>query len=187
MWQAKLSPGGNYLPMFRLQSIFDKTLAMNTTPSLIAKSLENNSRRRFMRYFTAGATAIAVQGCGGGSAGSALAGSPAAPTVPATPAAPVVVAPVTPGAPVVPSAPVVAPAAPTILAIPDIAFVEGTPSSFSVAAYISADNVAAFTLSLNAQPLPAGVTFNAATRSFDYDGKGAPAGTDGHVLTATGA
>lgn len=170
--------------MFSLQSIFDKTLAMNTTSAQIAP-LESSSRRRFMRYFTAGATAIAVQGCGGGgSAGTALAGAPAAPTTPVAPTAPVVVAPVVPAAP---TPPVVAPAAPAIMAIPDIAFIEGTPSSFSVAAYISADNVAAFSLSLNAQPLPAGVVFNAATRSFDYDGKGAPAGTDGHVLTAIGA
>lgn len=172
--------------MFRLQSIFDKTLAMNITTTSITNALESNSRRRFMRYFTAGATAIAVQGCGGGSAGPDIAALPVAPAPPATPTAPVVVAPVTPPAPVVPTPPVVAPAAPTILAIPDIAFVEGTPSSFSVAAFISAENVAAFSLSLNAQPLPAGVTFNAAARSFDYDGKGAPAGTDGHVLTATG-
>lgn len=135
-----------------------------------------------MRYLTAGATAIAVQGCGGGGgAGAPVASAPAAPS---TPAAPVVTPPV---ATVDPVAPVITPSAPVILAIPDIAFVEGSPSSFSVATYISAENAAAFSLSLNAMPLPAGVTFNAATRSFDYDGKGAPADTAGHVLTATGA
>ncbi len=92
--------------------------------------------------------------------------------------------PVTSTAPVTPAP---TPAAPIILTIPDIAFVEGMPSSFSVATYISAENVAAFSLSLNAMPLPAGVTFNAVNRSFDYDGVGTPADTTGHILTATGA
>jgi hypothetical protein len=32
--------------------------------------------------------------------------------------------------------------------------------------------------------LPAGVTFNSATYSFDYDGRGSMATSDGHVLTA---
>jgi hypothetical protein len=88
----------------------------------------------------------------------------------------------TPASPVTP-----APATPLWLSIPTIAFVQGTPSSFSVADYITAANAAALTLTLNATPLPAGVTFNAASRTFDYDGRGAVAGTDGHVLTAIGA
>lgn len=138
------------------------------------------SRRSFMRYLTVGAAAIAVEGCGGGAADS-TAPTPAAPAAP-----PVVSAPVP--APV-PAAPVVvapAPAAPVLLSIPTIAFTQGTASSFSVADYITVANAAAFTLSLNETPLPAGVTFNAAARSFDYDGRGAAASTDGHVLTVNG-
>jgi hypothetical protein len=34
--------------------------------------------------------------------------------------------------------------------------------------------------------LPAGVTFNAANKSIDYDGVGAAASADGCVLEATG-
>lgn len=139
------------------------------------------SRRSFMRYLTIGAAALAVEGCGGGGAGgTAAAPAPAPVPVPASP----VLAPVP-----VPPAPVVAapaPAAPVLLSIPTIAFTQGSPSSFSVADYITAANAAAFTLSLNETPLPAGVTFNAAARTFDYDGRGAVAATDGHVLTVNG-
>ena len=133
------------------------------------------SRRSFMRYLTVGAAALAVEGCGGGGAAGTAAATPAPPVASApipVPAAPVVTAP--------------APAAPVLLSIPTIAFTQGTPSSFSVADYITVANAAAFTLSLNETPLPAGVTFNAAARTFDYDGRGAVAATDGHVLTVTG-
>lgn len=167
--------------MFKTQPIFDKTLAMNTTLAANCTTpLESTSRRSFIRYLTASATAIAVQGCGGG--GGTAPSTAAAPVAPTAPVA--VVPPVTSTAP---GTPVPTPAAPVILTIPDIAFVEGMPSSFSVASYISAENVAAFSLSLNAMPLPAGVTFNAVNRSFDYDGVGTPADTTGHILTATGA
>lgn len=140
------------------------------------------SRRSFMRYLTMGAAAVAVQGCGGGGgADVAAAPAPVAPVVPApapTPApAPVVAAPVMPAP---------APAAPVWLSIPTIAFTQGVPSSFSVADYITAANVGAYTLTLNGSPLPAGVTFNAATRSFDYDGRGGVGGSDGLMLTAIG-
>ncbi len=137
-----------------------------------------------MRYLSMGSVALAVQACGGGG-GADGAAAPLAPSAPAP--APVAPAP----APVVP-APVVrepvAPApAPVWLSIPTIAFTQGIASSFSVAEYISVANVAAYTLTLNASPLPAGVTFNSATRSFDYDGRGGVVISDGHVLTAVGA
>ncbi|MDB5934849.1 MAG: hypothetical protein JWQ01_2193 [Massilia sp.] len=136
-----------------------------------------------MRYLTMGAAAVAVQGCGGG--GGDVAASPVTPVAPAPVATP------TPGSVATPApspapVPAPAPAAPVWLSIPTIAFTQGVPSSFSVADYISAANAAAFTLTLNASPLPAGVTFNSTTRAFDYDGRGAVAATDGHVLTAVG-
>lgn len=56
-----------------------------------------------------------------------------------------------------------------------------------MAEYITAANVAEFTLILNATPLPAGVAFNPATRAFDFDRQGAIASSEGHVLTASGA
>jgi hypothetical protein len=141
------------------------------------------SRRSFMRNLTMGSVALAVQACGGGGGG----GGPGAPVAPGTPApAPVAPAP----APVAPAPVVPAPAAPAPvpvwLSIPTIAFTQGVQSSFSVADYITVANVAAYTLTLNASPLPAGVTFNSATRSFDYDGRGGVGATDGHVLTAVG-
>lgn len=139
------------------------------------------SRRSFMRYLSVGAAALVVEGCGGGAADTAVATPSIPPVAGAT--APVAAPAPAPAAPAV-TAP--APSAPVWLSIPTIAFTQGTPSSFSVADYIPAASAAAFTLSLNEAPLPAGVTFNAATRSFSYDGQGAVASTEGHMLTAVG-
>ena len=147
----------------------DNTIISRKHPQV--RSAASPSRRSFIRYFSVSAAALAVEGCGGGGAGDGgtAATTPVAPPVPPVPAPPV--------------APP-APAAPVWLSIPTIAFTQGTPSSFSVADYITAANAAALTLTLNAPPLPAGVTFNAVNRTFDYDGRGAVAATDGHVLTA---
>jgi hypothetical protein len=68
--------------------------------------------------------------------------------------------------------------------IPTLTFTQGLASSISVAQWLSGATGDAVAISLNSVELPAGVTFNAATLSFDYDGIGAPASTDGHVLLA---
>jgi hypothetical protein len=149
----------------------------------LARSAASPSRRSFMRYLTVGAAALAVEGCGGGGGtGAAGAVSAVPPVASAPPPAPAPAPSPAPAPPIDGSAP----ATPVWLSIPTIAFTQGTPSSFSVADYITVANAAAFTVTLNASPLPAGVTFNSATRSFDYDGRGGVAATDGHVLTATG-
>lgn len=133
-----------------------------------------SSRRAFIRYLTVGAVAMAVEGCGGGGAAASAPGAGAAPVNPVA-AAPV---------PAVVPPPVAAPIAPMWAEIPAITFTEGVPSSFSLADYINIADTAAMTLTLNSSPLPAGVTFNSATLSFNYDGSGAVSSTDGHVLTA---
>ena len=157
----------------------DNTITSRQDPQV--RSAASLSRRSFIRYFTVGAAALAVEGCGGGGGGGTAVATPAAP--PAAPAP----APTPPPMPV-PAPPVApaAPAGPVWLSIPTIAFTQGTPSSFSVVDYITVANAAALTLTLNATPLPAGVTFDAANRTFNYDGRGAPAGTDGYILTAVG-
>lgn len=133
------------------------------------------SRRSFIRYLTVGAAAIAAEGCGGG--GGAAASAPGV--------SPAVVNPVAPApAPGVVTDPVVAPVVPVWAEIPAITFTEGVPSSFSLENYINIADTAAMTLTLNSSPLPAGVTFNSAKLSFDYDGSGTVSSTDGHVLTA---
>jgi hypothetical protein len=188
-----LNLGGNICPCPKHHFILIRQLPMDHTftsqqaPQLSGAAL-SPSRRSFMRYLTMGAAAIAVQGCGGG--GGDVAASPVAPVAPTpvpTPAPTPAPAPVATPAPAPAPAPPTAPAEPVWLSIPTIAFTQGVPSSFSVVDYISAANAAAYTLTLNASPLPAGVTFNSATRSFDYDGRGGVGATDGHVLTAVGA
>jgi hypothetical protein len=161
---------------------------MNNLPNLPTTSAKRDlvrgdnaafSRRSFIRYFTVGAAAIAVEGCGGG-------GGTAAPAASASPAAvnPVAAAPAPSPAPAVVTPPVASPVAPVWAEIPPVTFTEGVPSSFSLANYINVADTAAVTLTLNSSPLPAGVTFNGATLSFDYDGSGTVNSTDGHVLTA---
>ena len=69
--------------------------------------------------------------------------------------------------------------------MPTLTFTQGTAASISIAQYVTDANRAALTISLNGLALPAGVTFNKTTQSFDYDGVGAVGATDGLILTAT--
>lgn len=132
-------------------------------PDLAAQAI---SRRKFISFVTAGASALAIQGCGGG--GSAA-------------AAPVTTSPATGGTT---TPPPVTPA-PVWSNVPALVFTQGVKSSISVAQYVSSSS-AGFVLSLNNVALPPGVTFNAAAMRFDYDGVGAAVTSDGHVLTANG-
>ena len=74
--------------------------------------------------------------------------------------------------------------APVWTDVPNIAFVLGVASVFSIAEFVSDPDGDALTLTLNDMPLPAGVTFDAAAMEFRYDGVGPLAMTSGHVLTA---
>jgi hypothetical protein len=162
-------------------SVFSNSAAPQFAASAAGPS--GVSRRSFISFLGIGVASLAVQGCGGGGGESATAILPApvvAPPSPAVPAVPVP-APVTPVEipPVAETAP-----APVWLPIPPLVFTQGVASSISIVGYVSASNVKAFTLSLNATPLPSGVTFNSATYAFDYDGRGSMATSEGHVLTA---
>jgi hypothetical protein len=121
------------------------------------------TRRMFMRRFSAGTAAIALTACGGG--GSVPVPQP-------TPAP----------APAPSSKPVVSNPPPVWSPVPTITFTQGVPSTISIAGYVT--DTQALTISKNSAGLPAGVTYNAATKSFVYDGIGAVGMTDGHVLTA---
>jgi hypothetical protein len=139
------------------------------------------SRRKFFTFLGGSAAALALQGCGAGG-GLTLTYTPnsatTTPTSPPTaPTPPVTTAPTTP-----PPAGTTA----TIVwqSIPAVAFVQGVPSSFSVADYVSVANASSFSLNVSSS-LPAGVTFDASHRTFVYDGVGAIGALDGVVLTAT--
>src|SRR5450830_786057 len=126
------------------------------------------SRRKFFTFLGGSAAALALQGCGAG--GLTLTYTPnSATTTPTTPP--------TATTPPVTTAPTTPPAG-------AIAFVQGVPSTFSVADYVSVENASNFSLSLSSS-LPAGVTFDTAKRAFVYDGNGAIGALDGVVLTAT--
>jgi|GEM_PF-2300129 len=137
------------------------------------------SRRKFFTFLGGSAAALALQGCGAG--GLTLTYTPnSATTTPTTPP--------TATTPPVTTAPTTPPAGTTATikwqAVPAIAFVQGVPSTFSVADYVSVENASNFSLSLSSS-LPAGVTFDTAKRAFVYDGNGAIGALDGVVLTAT--
>jgi hypothetical protein len=75
--------------------------------------------------------------------------------------------------------------APVWQGVPTITFTQGIASSISVAAYVSDPNGDALTINMtSAGPLPAGVTYDAGSKSFVYDGAGAVSITSGNVLTA---
>jgi hypothetical protein len=117
------------------------------------------NRRLFMRTVSVGVAALALNACGGG----AYAGGDVAPTAESTPGS---------GSSTEPS----------WATLPTITFTEGVAGSISIAAYVADDH--ALSITKNAASLPAGVTYDAATKSFVYDGIGAASYTDGHVLTA---
>ncbi|MBC7465761.1 MAG: hypothetical protein H7256_07200 [Bdellovibrio sp.] len=73
---------------------------------------------------------------------------------------------------------------PTWALLPTIAFTVGVPGFISIAAYVNnaGHNVA---VTLNNLALPIGVTYDAASKGFVYDGSGPVALTEGHILTAT--
>jgi hypothetical protein len=129
------------------------------------------TRRRFLSFFTAGATSLALQACGGGNTGTGSGTTPPVGTAP-TPT-PVPTPTPTPTPPVAWDT------------VPTLTFTQGVASSISVAQWLSGASGAAVAISLNSVALPAGVTFNAANLSFDYDGVGAVASTAGHVLMAS--
>ncbi|HET7763729.1 MAG TPA: putative Ig domain-containing protein [Burkholderiales bacterium] len=68
--------------------------------------------------------------------------------------------------------------------VPTIAFVQGTPSTISIAAFASDPNGDALTITKNSAALPAGVTYDQANKRFVYDGVGGVGSTSGNVLTA---
>lgn len=136
-----------------------------TEPDLVVTQERRKNRfdrRSFIKLVTAGASSVVLEACGGGSGGGAGDGGSVTSPLPVT----------TPSSP---SLPVWSP-------IPTLTFVQGVRSSISIAGYVS--NATNATLLLTAGTLPPGVTFNAATRAFDYDGSGAVASADGFVLAA---
>jgi hypothetical protein len=150
------------------------------------------NRRRFLGVLTAGATSLALQACGGGGGGGvAVNGSAAAAVIPPAAGG---TAPSTPASPTTSTSTSTSASTSTTSAatvawamVPTISFTQGVASSISVAQWLQGADAATVAITLNAAALPAGVTFNAATRTLDYDGVGAVGSTDGHILTATGA
>jgi hypothetical protein len=57
-------------------------------------------------------------------------------------------------------------------------------STISMSKYVKSASGGPLAIALNSVALPAGVTYNARTLSFVYDGIGAASSNDGHVLTA---
>ncbi|WEF32354.1 hypothetical protein [Pseudoduganella chitinolytica] len=136
-----------------------------TDPELVVTQERRKNRfdrRSFIKLVTAGASSVVLEACGGGSGGAAGEGGSVTSPLPVT-------------TPTSPGLPVWSP-------IPTLTFVQGVPSSISIAGYVS--NATNAVLALAAGALPPGVTFNATKRSFDYDGSGAVGSADGFVLTA---
>jgi len=68
--------------------------------------------------------------------------------------------------------------------VPTITFTQGIPTTISIAAYVTDPNGDPLTITRNSAPLPPGVTYDAASMSFIYDGVGTVGTGSGSVLTA---
>jgi hypothetical protein len=138
----------------------DKTVITNPDAGYPAEQNAQTlqmSRRRFMRNLGASAAAVTLTACGGSGKVPVPSPTPAPAPAPANPP-------------------------PVWSAIPPITFTEGVAATISIAGYVTDNN--ALTISKNAAALPPGVRFDAASKSFIYDGIGRASVTEGHVLTA---
>lgn len=68
--------------------------------------------------------------------------------------------------------------------VPTITFTHGIPATISIAAYVTDPNGDPLTITRNLAPLPPGVTYDAGSKSFIYDGVGSVGTGSGSVLTA---
>ena len=127
------------------------------------------TRRAFIRTLTVSAAALVAAGCGGGGGSSA---SSAGQSIPSNQSA-------------ASDQSTGGNHLPVWDTIPTITFTEGVAASFSIAAYVTDADNDALMIAKNAVALPAGVTYDLATKSFVYDGVGGVGITDGHVLTAS--
>lgn len=157
---------------------------MKHTRTSVAPSSKHNEtkqRRQFMKLMSAGAAGLALQACGGG--GSATAGtSQGGPAPSAETGLPPSTA---TGGNSGPSALVPASAPPVWTTVPTLTFTQGVASTISISKYVKSSNGGPLAIALNSIALPPGVTYNARTLSFVYDGIGAVGSTEGHVLTAS--
>lgn len=150
--------------------------------TLPADSQQAQQRRQFIKLMSASAATLALQACGGSADGTAsstsMAGAAPAPE------------PVTPprtasGGSSGPSALAPASAPPVWSLIPTLTFTQGVASKISISKYVKSASGGPLAIALNSVALPPGVTYNARTLSFVYDGIGAAGSNDGHVLTAS--
>jgi len=73
---------------------------------------------------------------------------------------------------------------PQWLTMPAINFAQGVAARVSIAAYVSDPDGDDLAIIQAAGALPAGVTYDAAAKTFIYDGIGAAASTSGNILNA---
>lgn len=78
-------------------------------------------------------------------------------------------------------------APPVWSAVPTITFIQGTASNRDISTYVSDPNGDPLTITKTSGVLPTGVTYNQTLKRYEYNGVGAVAGTNGHVLTADDA
>lgn len=146
----------------------------------LSGSSNPQQRRRFIQLMSAGAATMALQACGGG--GSATASTTQGGPAPAEPALPPSTA---SGGASGPSALVPAGRPPMWTVVPALTFTQGVASTISISKYVKSATGGPLAIALNGMALPPGVTYNARTLSFVYDGIGAVGSTSGHVLTAS--
>ena len=111
-------------------------------------------RRAFLKVLTTTTVALVIGGCGGAATPDPASSAPGANLAPAW------------------------------QTVPNVTFAQGVPSSVSIDAYVRDANGDGLVIAMNSATLPAGVSYDAVSKRFVYDGIGDVGSTSGVVLTA---
>lgn len=124
-------------------------------------------RRNFLKYLGASAGGLGLQACGGSAA-------PDAPNAGAADQPTMLLGSLTQSG----TLPIWSP-------VPTLTFTVGAPASVSIAPYVTSKTTSEMRISLNSGTPPAGVTYDAAKQTFNYDGVGTLGSSTGLVMYAS--
>jgi hypothetical protein len=125
-------------------------------------------RRQFLRLMGASAAGFGLSACGGSNLSESAIATPESPSQ----------------TPVLLGVKATSETLPIWSTVPTLSFTVGVPSSISVAQFVTSRSLTDIAITLNPAQLPAGVSYDTARQTFDYDGNSTLGSAAGLVLVA---